>query len=101
MRLGLQGAGLAALTRATRGVLREVVVQQLGVGLLVGRHDVQEGCRGVAGSCARGQGPSGAQGRGQAERWGCPRVESLLVKGLGLVVDRSSHVREASGARRH
>lgn len=97
MRLGLHGAGLAALTRATRGVLGEVV-QQLGVRLLVGRHDVQEWCGCVAGGGPRGQGPSGAQGRGQVERWGCPCVKSLLVKRLCLVVDRPSHIWQASGA---
>lgn len=60
MRLGLQGAGLAALTRATLGVLRKVVVQQLGVRLLVGRQDVQERRGRIARGCPRGQGPGGA-----------------------------------------
>lgn len=82
LRLGLQGAGLATLTRATRGILRQVVVQQLGVRLLVGRHNVQERGRRIARGCSRGQGPSGAQGRGQAEWWRSPCVKSLLVKSL-------------------
>lgn len=34
-------------------ILCEMMVQQLGVGLLVWRQDVQEGCRGI-GRCAPG-----------------------------------------------
>lgn len=60
LRLGLQGAGLAALGRATLGILREVVVQQLRVGLLVSRQDVQERWGRIARGCPRGQGPCGA-----------------------------------------
>lgn len=62
LRLGLQGAGLAALTRATLGILWKVVVQQLGVGLLVGWQNVQEWWGRIARGRSRGQGPSGAQG---------------------------------------
>lgn len=38
-------------------VLCEVMVQQLGVGLLVRRQNVQERCRGVARRTTRVQGP--------------------------------------------
>lgn len=63
-------------------VLCEVMVQQLGVGLLVRWQDVQEGSRGVTRSSPRVQGPCTPQRWGQAEgRW-CPCVKALLVKWL-------------------
>lgn len=65
-------------------VRRQVMVQQLRVGLLVRWQDVQEGSRGISGSTTRVQGPSSPQRRRQVEgRW-CPCVKALLVKGLGV-----------------
>lgn len=63
-------------------ILRKMVVQQLRGSLLVGRQDVQERRGRVPGRRSRGQGPSGAQGRGQAERGWSPCMKSLLVKRL-------------------
>lgn len=76
----LHAVGLIALTGTTLSILCEVMVQQLGVGLLVRWQDVHEGSRGVARSPPGVQGPRPAQCRGQAEGRRCPRVEALLVK---------------------
>lgn len=57
----LHAAGLTALSGTTLSVLCEMMVQQLGVGLLVRRQDVQEGSRGIA-RCTPGvQGPCSPQ----------------------------------------
>lgn len=61
-------------------VLCEVMVQQLGVGLLMWWQDVQERSRGITRSTPRVQGPRSPQCRRQAERRRCPCVEALLVK---------------------
>lgn len=53
----LHAAGLATLARTTLSILGQVVVQQLGVWLLVGRQDVEEGGRRVT-----SRGPSGVEG---------------------------------------
>lgn len=64
-------------------VLSEVVVQQLGVGLLVRWQDVEEGSRGVTRGTAGVQGARPTQGRRQVEGRRRPCVEALLVKRLG------------------
>lgn len=63
-------------------ILSEVVMQQLGVGLLV-RQDVEERswCVGSRG-CSRVQGPRAPQRRRQVEGGRCSRVETLLVERL-------------------
>lgn len=61
------------------------MVQHLGVGLLVGRQDVEEGGWGVTGGTAGVQGACAPQGRRQAEGRGGSRVEALLIKSLGGV----------------
>ena len=61
-------------------VLCEVMVQQLGVGLLMWWQDVQERSRGITRSTSRVQGPCSPQCRRQAEGRRCPCVEALLVK---------------------
>lgn len=57
----LHAAGLTALSGTTLSILCEVMVQQLGVGLLVRRQDVQEGSGGVARCTPRVQGPCSTQ----------------------------------------
>lgn len=76
----LHVAGLVALPWATLSVLGQMVVQQLGVRLLVGGQDVEEGSRGVARGSSRVQGACAPQGRWQAEGRGGARMEALLVK---------------------
>lgn len=53
----LHAAGLTTLSRSTLSLLCEVMVQQLGVGLLVRWQNVKEGSRGVAWSTPGVQGP--------------------------------------------
>lgn len=72
-------------------VLSEVVVQQLGVGLLVWRQDVKEGSRSVTRGTAGVQGARPTQGRRQVERRRRPCVEALLVKRLGEQNRRGRH----------
>lgn len=57
-------------------------MQHLGVGLLVGRQDVEEGGWGVTGGTTGVQGACAPQGRRQAEGRGGSRVEALLIKSL-------------------
>lgn len=65
-------------------ILCEMMVQQLGVGLLVWRQDVQEGCRGIARCTPRVHRSCPSQRWRQAEgRWR-PCVEALLVKWLRI-----------------
>lgn len=97
----LHAAGLAALTRTTLSVLGQVMVQQLGVGLLV-RHDVKEGGRGVASRGPAGiQRPRAPQRRRQAEGRRSPGVETLLVEGLALIVNTSADVWHSRVTGRH
>ena len=64
-------------------ILLQVVVQDLGVGLLVRSQDVHEGRGGVASPGGGVDGPPAAQGRGQAEGGGWrASVETLLLKRL-------------------
>lgn len=51
----LHAAGLAPLARATLSILGQMVVQQLRVGLLVSRQDMEERSWGVSRGAARGQ----------------------------------------------
>lgn len=60
------------------------------------RQDVEERGWGVARSRTGVQGPRGAKGGGEAERGWSASVESLLVKGLSLVVDRATDIRHSS-----
>lgn len=80
---------LAALSSTTLSVLLQVVVQDLGVGLLVWGEDVHEGGGGVASSSRGVDGTTTPQSRGQAEggSW-CASVETLLIKGLRLSINR-------------
>lgn len=84
----LNGGTLVALSSATLSVLLQVVVQDLGVGLLMRSQDVHEGSWGVAGCGWRVDGSPTAQGRGQAEgRRRRASVETLLLKRLCLCVN--------------
>lgn len=89
--LGLLNSGiLIPLSSSTLSVLLQVVVQDLGVGLLVWGQDVHEGGRGVARRCGGVDGAPTAQCRGQAERscW-CASMETLLLKRLCFCVNRT------------
>lgn len=95
----LQTARLTALSRTSLSVLSQVMVQQLRVRLLMRRENVQERSRGVTGGSSGIQGPGPAQRRGQTEGRRRPSVEALLIEGLSLAVDGSSHVGDsAAGA---
>lgn len=89
LRLLLDGGVLAALSSAALSVLLQVVVQDLGVGLLVRGENVHEGGGGVASSSGGVDGTPTPQSRGQAEGGGrCASVETLLIKGLCLCINR-------------
>lgn len=97
----LHAAGLAPLARTTLCVLAQVVVQELGVGLLMRGEDVQERGGGVARGPPRRERPCASQGRRQGERGRGTSMETLLIKRLGLIVNCSTDIWHTGVTRRH